>query len=228
VHQGNLALKPRRHSGNRLAIRRKSYGRVLYNRFRYYDPSVGRYISADPIGQRGGVNLYTYALNNPTNWIDPFGLDVDIVITRTGTTPNSVTGTYTATSDVTGGSVSGHTLEDPNPPNPNLPVPPGSYSAHVDSRPGRADRVELNNVPNATDVQAHIGNTAADVDGCFAVGNTAGDGFVGDSANAMNALNNLIAADGTGNITVTVVGSGNSSQPAPNSSQAPPNMSHGP
>ena len=29
-----------------------------YNRFRYYDPSIGRYISADPIGQAGGVNVY--------------------------------------------------------------------------------------------------------------------------------------------------------------------------
>jgi uncharacterized protein RhaS with RHS repeats len=194
----------------------------------HYDPSVGRYISADHVGQLGGINVSNYALNNPVNWFDPFGLAVDIVINRTGTTPNSLAGSFSATSDVTGGSVSGHTLEDPNPPNPNLPAPPGSYSAHVDSRPGRPDRIELDNVPNATDVQLHIGNTAADVDGCFAVGNTAGDGFVGDSTNAMNGLNNLIAADGTGNITVTIRGSGNSSQPAPNSSQAPPNISVGP
>ncbi len=44
-----------------------------YNRFRYYDPKVGRYISPDPIGIRGGNNLYGYALN-PINWVDPFGL----------------------------------------------------------------------------------------------------------------------------------------------------------
>jgi RHS repeat-associated protein len=46
-----------------------------YNRFRYYDPSVGRYISADPIGQAGGVNVFGYAVNNPVGAIDPFGLD---------------------------------------------------------------------------------------------------------------------------------------------------------
>lgn len=44
-----------------------------YNRFRYYDPSIGRYISADPIGQAGGINLYAYAYNNPLYWYDPLG-----------------------------------------------------------------------------------------------------------------------------------------------------------
>ncbi len=53
--------------------------RGQYNRFRYYDPNIGRYVSADPIGQDGGFNLYRYAANNPTGWIDPFGLDIAIV-----------------------------------------------------------------------------------------------------------------------------------------------------
>ena len=47
-----------------------------YNRFRYYDPSIGRYISPDPIGQAGGVHVYSYVANSPVNWIDPFGLDI--------------------------------------------------------------------------------------------------------------------------------------------------------
>lgn len=46
------------------------------NRFRYYSPELGRYISADPIGQSGGANVYRYARNNPLSWFDPFGLDV--------------------------------------------------------------------------------------------------------------------------------------------------------
>nr|WP_289623609.1 RHS repeat-associated core domain-containing protein [Paracidovorax valerianellae] len=44
-----------------------------YNRFRYYDPVVGRFVSQDPIGLRGGTNLFTYA-PNPIDWSDPWGL----------------------------------------------------------------------------------------------------------------------------------------------------------
>ncbi|WP_162256922.1 RHS repeat-associated core domain-containing protein, partial [Noviherbaspirillum sp. Root189] len=44
-----------------------------YNRFRYYDPDSGRFVSQDPIGLQGGYNLYQYAAN-PTIWVDPLGL----------------------------------------------------------------------------------------------------------------------------------------------------------
>ena len=44
-----------------------------YNRFRYYNPDCGRFVSQDPIGLQGGSNLYIYA-PNPLTWIDPFGL----------------------------------------------------------------------------------------------------------------------------------------------------------
>ncbi|KWO37537.1 hypothetical protein WT95_05395 [Burkholderia stagnalis] len=44
-----------------------------YNRHRYYDPGSGRFISKDPIGLAGGINVYQYA-PNPVQWVDPFGL----------------------------------------------------------------------------------------------------------------------------------------------------------
>ena len=44
-----------------------------YNDRRYYDPETGRYITRDPIGFAGGVNLYAYAAHSPTNLIDPTG-----------------------------------------------------------------------------------------------------------------------------------------------------------
>ncbi|HCD7553912.1 TPA: PAAR domain-containing protein [Citrobacter farmeri] len=44
-----------------------------YNLFRYYAPECGRFISQDPVGLAGGLNLYQYA-PNPLRWIDPLGL----------------------------------------------------------------------------------------------------------------------------------------------------------
>ena len=44
-----------------------------YNRYRYYDPRIGRFISKNPISYAGGLNLYAYA-PNPTGWVDPLGL----------------------------------------------------------------------------------------------------------------------------------------------------------
>ncbi|MBI5492888.1 MAG: RHS repeat-associated core domain-containing protein [Deltaproteobacteria bacterium] len=48
---------------------------IYYYRARYYDPGTGRFITKDPIGFAGGVNLYLYTGNNPVNRIDPLGLD---------------------------------------------------------------------------------------------------------------------------------------------------------
>ncbi len=52
-----------------------------YNRYRFYDPGLGRYITQDPIGLTGGINLYAYA-NNPTGAVDPWGLECGQPITE--------------------------------------------------------------------------------------------------------------------------------------------------
>lgn len=46
---------------------------LYYNRFRYYDPNGGSYISQDPIGLLGGLNISNY-VTDPNNLIDLLGL----------------------------------------------------------------------------------------------------------------------------------------------------------
>ncbi|WP_319636747.1 RHS repeat-associated core domain-containing protein [Paraburkholderia caribensis] len=64
-----------------------------YNTFRYYDPHAGRFVSPDPIGLAGGLNLYRYA-PNPIGWIDPLGLVTQDVLqqiaSQIGSDANSV------------------------------------------------------------------------------------------------------------------------------------------
>jgi RHS repeat-associated protein len=47
---------------------------LYYYRFRYYDPKVGRFVSADPLGFAAGVNFYAYVKNRPITHTDPLGL----------------------------------------------------------------------------------------------------------------------------------------------------------
>lgn len=46
-----------------------------YNRYRYYEPKLGRYLTVDPIGLAGGLNTYDYAAGNPLTYVDALGLN---------------------------------------------------------------------------------------------------------------------------------------------------------
>jgi len=49
-------------------------GLILYPLRAGYDPTLQRWTQRDPIGEMGGINLYTYVGNDPANGIDPWGL----------------------------------------------------------------------------------------------------------------------------------------------------------
>jgi len=90
-----------------------------YLRARFYDPSIGRFISEDPV--RSGLNWYTYANNNPVMFIDPTGLffgkiinavksvataSVNIATTAVNTVVNTVATVTTAAVNTTKAVVS--------------------------------------------------------------------------------------------------------------------------
>jgi len=58
-----------------------SNSRMINFGLRFYDPALQRWINQDPIGEQGGVNLYSMVLNDPVSSFDAFGLeDVDVCI----------------------------------------------------------------------------------------------------------------------------------------------------
>jgi RHS repeat-associated protein len=178
---------------------------LYYNRARFYDSQSGRLLSEDPTGMRGGPNLYQYGANNPLKYLDPTGLDVTVTVDRNPTNGTSVTGTIGVTSTVSTSTFSGFTLENQHAgeEGDKSPIPADTYDAfaRTDYSP---NRIQLENVPGYEGIQFHVGNSTNDVSGCFAVGTSSGTNFVGNSGAAMNTINNIISADGSGNITVIV------------------------
>ena len=61
-------------NGQQYAGRENDGTGLYFNRWRYYMPETGRFVSEDPIGWQGGINVYSYANGNPVQLLDPFGL----------------------------------------------------------------------------------------------------------------------------------------------------------
>lgn len=85
-----------------------------YNRYRYYDPDTGRYISADPLYAEASNNLYRYCVN-PLTWVDPLGLhtvtNVSLAFSPKG--PTVTPESKTTNKGKEGDFHSGYTAKDP-------------------------------------------------------------------------------------------------------------------
>ena len=78
---------------------------LYYYRARYYDNSIGRFVSEDPLGFKAGMNFYAYVNNNPVNGNDPSGkcpacvvafVDVAIDLAGSAAVRNGVTAAINA------------------------------------------------------------------------------------------------------------------------------------
>ena len=76
IWNGNNYLLPESAYGNRFLFQGREYDydtALYYFRARWYEPETGRWLSPDPIGISGGLNLYAFCGNDSVNFVDPEG-----------------------------------------------------------------------------------------------------------------------------------------------------------
>ena len=117
-----------------------------YNRFRYYDAEFGAFISQDPLGLLGGINLYLY-VKNPVKYVDPSGLcqspDID---------PKDVAGKTPAEIDA---------LAQAKGLIPKGPDPQAGQGAYIDPVTGE-QRVLIHPTDPVSGPHAHVNNPAGE------------------------------------------------------------------
>ena len=143
-NQKNRIKQPYKYTGREWD---KETGLYFY-RARYYDPEIGRFTQKDPIGFRGGINLYGYVGGNPLNFIDPWGLQQGptIIFNESGE------GTYGATilvmpdANTIIGTFQGSSLPNPGSyPTIKSGIYPYTTGTHHPGRPDGYPALILNN-----------------------------------------------------------------------------------
>jgi RHS repeat-associated protein len=175
----------------------------LYNYdARLYDPVLGMFVTPDSIVPDDYdpqlLNRFSYCRNNPLIYTDPSGHKVTIEINREWPSGISTPGSFTATSNVTGKSALGVTLEF-DPFNGNL-AKAGSYQGTVTNRGYPVARIDMNvTIHDVTGtpvtggpVQIHVGNTVANITGCIMPGLSLANPDTITGQTSVPAMNNIL------------------------------------
>ncbi len=118
-----------------------------YNYFRDYNPKTGRYVESDPIGLRGGLDIYNYVHNNTINRLDPSGL-FDAIVYETGSKNGIIYGASITVIGDNGQVVTVPGSSWPNPNNANPGIVEGQYSgiySQTAHKMGTKDGIIINN-----------------------------------------------------------------------------------
>ena len=170
---------------------------LYYFGARYYDPTLYRFLSPDPVipteralynPQRW--NLYGYCLGDPINLVDPFG-DITIRIYRTLYNSYATYGVYEIVLGDT--IITGFTME-PALNQGKGPIPAGVYRADwFYSTQAKELRIKIDDVPNFKDIRIHRGNKPKHTKGCILVGeDVTAEGKLRGSADAMRKIRETI------------------------------------
>jgi RHS repeat-associated protein len=118
---------------------------IYHYRARYYDQTIGRFLSEDPMGFDAGINFYGYVKNRPLNMTDPLGLSTivydpsgwiyvyDNAVNLLGVCEAHNNTTRTSIGSWPAGSYP-YLYHNNHPPDPDGPY--GSYGIYIFDRPG--------------------------------------------------------------------------------------------
>jgi len=116
---------------------------IYYNRARYLDQNVGRFVSQDPIRFRGGTNFYAYTRNNPVLLTDAFGYQ-GCNAAQWAQSPNACAGPQDPNAPYQGPDGLWYNVPEwhpdptPPPPSPEPPPPtplPNATCSHANDQP---------------------------------------------------------------------------------------------
>lgn len=133
---------------------------------------------------------------------------VTIEVRRDTYTNTSIISRMTVRSDKTKKIFAGYALENAHAGvlRNKMPTPQGCYRATIRKDGHLGWRIQLLGVPGHTAIEIHHGNYPRNSQGCFLVGLTKSDNFVGHSDKAMSEIRSIVESDASAHIMVRVYG----------------------